>query len=43
MHLYGVVRKPRTTAEVAIAMLISVALVAIERPRMAMQYRGLTA
>jgi hypothetical protein len=43
MHLYGAARRSHATAEVAIAMLTSVALAAIEWPRMTMQYRGLTA
>lgn len=43
MHLYGAAIKSRTTAEVAIAMLTSAVLAAIEWPRMTMQCRGLTA
>ncbi|WP_264083846.1 hypothetical protein [Aeromonas hydrophila] len=43
MHLYGVARRSRATAEVAIAMLTSAVLAAIEWPRMKMQYRVLAA
>jgi len=43
MHLYGVARGSCATAEVAIAMLTSAALAAIEWPRMTMQYRRLAA